>query len=135
MSDRTDRSEDRSQGPRADDEGSLPKGTALTRFFRRGVVAKKARIYRARREGDRGIWFALGMFGLVGWSIATPILLGAWLGLWLDARFQSGTRWTLSLIFAGLLIGAVSVWHWIERQRRSTQAAEDETEEEGDGES
>jgi predicted F0F1-ATPase subunit len=33
-----------------------------------------------------GVWFGLGMMGLIGWSVAVPTLLGAALGLWLDSR-------------------------------------------------
>jgi ATP synthase protein I len=35
---------------------------------------------RARDEGERGAWFGLGMFGLVGWSVALPTLAGLALG-------------------------------------------------------
>ena len=50
----------------------------------REVGIKAARKLRARRQATPGIWFGLGMMGLVGWSIAIPTLLGAILGLWLD---------------------------------------------------
>ena len=34
----------------------------------RALEGKAARKLRAREEGDRGVWFGLGMMGLVGWS-------------------------------------------------------------------
>ncbi|MBC2696360.1 MAG: hypothetical protein HF982_14010 [Desulfobacteraceae bacterium] len=34
----------------------------------KAVGAKEVRKIKARREKDSGIWFGLGMFGLVGWS-------------------------------------------------------------------
>ena len=51
------------------------------------VGAKAARKLRAQRHPP-GVWFGLGMMGLIGWSVAIPTLLGAALGLWLD----HGTR-------------------------------------------
>ncbi len=45
------------------------------------VGAKEARKMRARREADRAIWFGLGSFGIIGWSVVIPTLLGAHLGV------------------------------------------------------
>jgi ATP synthase protein I len=68
------------------------------------AVGRKAeRRLRARRTGRRGVWSGLGMFGLVGWAVALPTLLGVALGLWLDARFPSRVSWTLTLLFLGAL--------------------------------
>ena len=52
--------------------------------FARQVAAKAARKLRAQREGSQGVWFGLGMSGLIGWSVAVPTLVGAMLGLWWD---------------------------------------------------
>lgn len=41
------------------------------------VVVKQERKIKARQEGERSAWFGLGMFGLVGWSVAVPRSL-AW---------------------------------------------------------
>ena len=53
----------------------------------RRVGARAERKRRARREGRTSPWFGLGMFGLIGWSVAIPTLIGIALGLWLDERF------------------------------------------------
>jgi predicted F0F1-ATPase subunit len=65
--------------------------------FLQQVEAKTARKLRAR-QGDRGVWFGLGMSGLVGWSVAVPRLLGAVLGLWLDRRHPGVHSWTAVLL-------------------------------------
>jgi ATP synthase protein I len=65
------------------------------------VGAKAARKLKARRSGTPGVWFGLGMMGLIGWSVAVPTLLGAALGLWLDQRYPGGRSWTLALLVAG----------------------------------
>ena len=41
------------------------------------VGARAARKLRARRSGTPGVWFGVGMMGLIGWSVAVPTLLGA----------------------------------------------------------
>lgn len=52
-------------------------------FFARQVAAKAARKLRSQRAGDKGVWFGLGMSGLIGWSVALPTIGGAMLGLWM----------------------------------------------------
>ena len=58
--------------------------------FERTVQGKAARKIRARRNRERGIWFSLGMMGLVGWSVTLPAVLGAFVGRWLDHRWDGG---------------------------------------------
>jgi ATP synthase protein I len=87
------------------------------------VGAKAARKLRARRHPTAGIWFGLGMMGLIGWSVAIPTLLGAALGLWLDGRYSGGRSWTLALLVAGLTIGCFNAWRWINKE---DQAIRDE---------
>ena len=82
------------------------------------VGRKSARKLRARRTGRRGVWFGLGMFGLVGWAVALPTVAGVALGLWLDARFPSRVSWTLSLLFLGALLGSLNAWYWVKRESR-----------------
>jgi len=83
------------------------------------IVGRKAeRKLRARREGRRGVWFGLGMFGLVGWAVALPTVAGVALGLWLDARFPSRVSWTLSLLLVGALLGSLNAWYWVKRESR-----------------
>ena len=65
------------------------------------VGAKAARKLKARRNATHGVWFGLGMMGLIGWSVAVPTLLGAALGLWLDNHHPGGHSWTLALLVAG----------------------------------
>jgi len=61
------------------------------------VGRKAQRKLRARREEERNVWFWLGMFGLVGWSVAIPTLIGIAVGLWIDRRWPGPASWTLTL--------------------------------------
>ena len=80
------------------------------------VGDKAARKLRAQRHVTRTVWFGLGMMGLIGWSVAIPTLLGAFLGLWLDQRYPGGRSWTLALLVGGLAIGCLNAWHWVGKE-------------------
>lgn len=82
------------------------------------IGRKAERKLRARREADKGVWFGLGMFGLVGWSIAVPTMLGVALGFWLDRRLDGHISWTLTMLFAGIAVGCVNAWYWVTRESR-----------------
>lgn len=80
------------------------------------VAAKEARKERSRREGRRGVAYGFGMFGLVGWSVVVPTLLGVALGAYIDSRGASRYSWTLMLMILGLALGAVNAWYWVKRE-------------------
>ncbi|MCC6543592.1 MAG: AtpZ/AtpI family protein [Nitrospirae bacterium] len=82
------------------------------------VGAKADRKLKARKS-TQGVWFGLGMMGLIGWSVVVPTLLGALLGIWLDKRYPGGHSWTLTLLVAGLVIGCLNAWHWVAREDRA----------------
>ncbi len=83
------------------------------------IGGKATRKLKARRREDSGVWFGLGMMGLIGWSVAVPTLLGAALGIWLDLHYSSTHSWTLSLLILGLLLGCVNAWRWVANEDKS----------------
>jgi len=87
--------------------------------FSREVGTKADRKLEARRNPTPGVWFGLGMMGLIGWSVVVPTLLGAALGIWLDNRHPGSHSWTLMLLFIGLAIGCVNAWHWVAKEDRA----------------
>lgn len=84
--------------------------------FATQVGAKMLLKLKARRDQTPGVWFGLGMMGLIGWSVALPTLLGAALGMWLDQNYSGTHSWTLGLLIAGLAIGCFNAWHWVSRE-------------------
>jgi len=82
----------------------------------REVVRKGERRERARREGRHGLGYGLGLFGLIGWSVAVPTLLGIALGVWIDRRYPSPYSWTLMLMLAGIVVGCLNAWFWLRRE-------------------
>jgi len=97
--------------------------------FGQEVGTKAARKLKARRNSTPGVWFGLGMMGLIGWSVVIPTLLGAALGIWLDERYPGKHAWTLALLVAGLAIGCLNAWHWVakeDQEMRDEQEDDDE---------
>ena len=88
------------------------------------IGVKAARKIKARRNAGHGVWFGLGMMGLIGWSVVVPTLLGAALGMWLDRHYPGRHPWTLALLMAGLAVGCFNAWHWVAKEDRAM--AEDE---------
>ncbi|MEJ2308088.1 MAG: AtpZ/AtpI family protein [Gammaproteobacteria bacterium] len=82
------------------------------------VGNRAARKQRAREKGRRTAWFGLGMFGLVGWSVAVPTLLGIAIGIWLDGRWPGDVSWTLTFLMIGVILGCLNAWYWIRQESR-----------------
>ena len=82
------------------------------------IGAKAARKLKARKS-TQGVWFGLGMMGLVGWSVVVPTLLGAALGIWLDKHHPGKHAWTLALLVAGLAIGCLNAWFWVAKEEKA----------------
>jgi ATP synthase protein I len=107
----------------SDESSQKPEKSGPT--FAEQIGAQAARKLRARR-GSQGVWFGLGMMGLIGWSVAIPTLLGAALGHWLDTRHVGRHAWTLSLLVAGLAIGCLNAWHWVAKEDKAMAEGDDE---------
>ena len=88
------------------------------RSFQDQISTKSDRKIKARKE-SKNIWFGLGMFGMVGWSVAIPSLLGIGLGIWLDTHIQSKYSWTLMLLIIGVALGCFNAWYWISKESQS----------------
>jgi ATP synthase protein I len=91
----------------------------------RQVGKKETRKLRARHRYN-SIWFGLGTFGIIGWSVAIPMLLGIFIGIWIDSNWPSRFSWTLMLLLVGVVLGCLNAWHWIERERHSIEEEEGE---------
>ena len=97
--------------------------------FAEQVGTKAARKLKARRNATQGVWFGLGMMGLIGWSVVTPTLLGAALGLWLDKHHPGEHAWTLALMVAGLVLGCLNAWHWVAKENKAIQEEQEDNDE------
>jgi ATP synthase protein I len=105
-------------------------GRDRDRHLTRQIARREDRMLRGRRE-SRSPWFGLGMYGLVGWSVAVPTLLGLALGVWIDGAAPGPLSWTLMLLFAGLIAGCCTAWYWVAREQRAIGRREGEEEHHG----
>ena len=95
-----------------------------------GQVGEKAqRKLKARRNPSPGVWFGLGMMGLIGWSVVVPTLAGAALGIWLDNRHSGRHSWTLMLLIVGLAIGCLNAWHWVDKEDKEMREEQEDDDE------
>lgn len=111
---------------------SMPDDLNPSNLMAKQVGAKLDRKLRARRDQAPGIWFGLGMMGLIGWSVVVPTLLGAALGIWLDAHYPGAHHWSLALLMAGLVLGCLNAWRWVVRQDRAINAVDHNSDENAD---
>lgn len=80
------------------------------------VEQKAARRLKGQRGRRHGVWFGMGMFGMIGWTIAISTVLGIALGVWIDRTWPSPYSWTLMLLVAGIIVGCLNAWYWIKRE-------------------
>lgn len=68
-----------------------------------------------RAEKERSTVLAQTAYiGVLGLLFVLPVIAGAYLGHWIDSQFEGySMRWTLSLIFLGVVIGAINVYYFV----------------------
>lgn len=86
--------------------------------FAETIHAKERRKAEAQGRNRHGIVFGMGMFGLVGWSVAIPTLLCLALGIWIDARYETRFSWTLMMLAVGIALGGTTAWYWVREESR-----------------
>lgn len=65
-----------------------------------------------KAERERSTLLAQTVYlGTIGIMISLPIVIGAYLGQWLDSRLEGySVSWTSSLIILGVFIGGLNVY-------------------------
>lgn len=106
-----------------------PTGKKNGTRFSHQVGATASRKLNAPVEGKNGVWYGLGMFGMIGWSIVVPALAGAALGIWLDAHQPQSFSWTLTLLVLGLFAGCGTAWVWVTNEDKEMHQLKSKTDE------
>ena len=77
-------------------------------------VEKQARRMK-QAERDRGSLLRQSAYlGVLGLLFVLPVIGGAYLGRWIDGLLAGySVRWTLSMIFLGIVVGAANVYLFI----------------------
>jgi ATP synthase protein I len=100
----------------------------IASHFTEQVAKKEALRMKALRHKDETVWFGLGMFGIVGWAVAIPTLVGIAFGLWIDRTWPSRYSWALMFLVIGVVIGCINAAYWV-RKIRNKIIEEDEDDE------
>ena len=79
----------------------------------KGVRLRGKRHQRWLREGDPSVARQLARIGALGWIIVVPMLIGIFIGHWMDHKFYTGLFWTAPLLMLGLALGCWSAWKWM----------------------
>jgi len=81
--------------------------------LRRAVEKQVKRMQRAEKE--RPTLLAQSVFmGTLALLFVLPVILGAYLGNWLDNMVQGySIYWTIGLLLAGLVVGVINVYIYI----------------------
>ena len=98
----------------------------IKRSFIEKIKRKEKRKLRAQRKKGQGIWFGLGLFGVIGWSVMLPTLIGIAIGIWADRKWPSQISWTLIFLFMGIVLGCLNAWYWVEKERKSIEEENEE---------
>ncbi|EDX82950.1 F0F1-ATPase subunit, putative [Synechococcus sp. PCC 7335] len=85
--------------------------------FLKKISRKSQRKLKAQRSRSQA-WIGMRMFGLVGWAVSIPTLIGIALGVWIDRQVQSQYSWTLMLLIVGIALGCFNGWYWIEKESK-----------------
>jgi ATP synthase protein I len=105
-----------------------PKEKKSINYFANEVGEKANRKLKALSENKRSVWFGLGMFGIIGWTVAVPTLLGAALGIWMDKKHSESFSWTLTFLILGLFTGCLIAWHWITKEHKEMNQKDEKDE-------
>jgi len=87
----------------------LPKQEELKK-----KVERQAERMRQAEEDQPTLIAQTVYIGTLGLLFVLPVVGGAYLGRWLDSMLEGySMRWTLSLIFLGIVIGAFNVYLFV----------------------
>lgn len=77
---------------------------------------------RASEEVRQAWSISFLRFGIIGFSIMIPALIGAILGMALDVLKPGPLSWSIVFIIAGLALGFFMTWKWMVKEiRRNNQ--------------
>jgi ATP synthase protein I len=82
------------------------------------AAARKAaeRAASGRRDPEPSLARRFGQVGVLGWTIVVPLLLGLFLGRWLDRLLGTHVLFSAALLMVGAALGLWSAWRWMHRQ-------------------
>ena len=84
--------------------------------FSKDIEKSAKELMKSRRE--KGFWHYASIIGVGGWLFVIPVIAGAYLGRYLDKRFEGGISWTITFIIIGIAVGIYNFWYFHARRTR-----------------
>jgi ATP synthase protein I len=94
--------------------------------FLQEIESKEKRRIKAQSKKNRVIWMGFGLFGIIGWSVMIPTIIGIGIGLWADRKWPGQISWTLTFLFLGIVLGCWNAWYWVQKERRVIEREREE---------
>lgn len=88
------------------------------------IQRRAQRLQHAREHPATSPLRGFSTFGMIGWSVATPTVIGALVGLWLNKHFPGDLSWPVALILGGIAVGCFIAWSWVVREERNADSSE-----------
>ncbi len=79
--------------------------------FQNSIDKQALWLKKWRKKGI--FWEKVMIVGAIGWMVVLPMVLGGYLGNYLDKNYKMQTgsiSWTMTLIILGLFVAIYSVW-------------------------
>ena len=71
---------------------------------------------KTRRGFDENIWKNFGQIWDISWMTVAPIILGLFLGQYLDREYPKGFSWTLSMLILGIFFAFYNLYHFFDKE-------------------
>lgn len=55
------------------------------------------------------MWFYVGASGQIGFSILVPLLIGVFVGVWIDSKYGTKPLWTIIGLGGGFIVSLISL--------------------------
>ncbi len=89
--------------------------------FLQEIEKKEKRKMKARNKKKQALWMGLGLYGVIGWSVMIPTIIGIVVGLWMDEKWPGQISWTLTFLFLGIILGCWNAWYWVQKERKTIE--------------
>lgn len=84
--------------------------------LKKNIQLNIEKIEKSKKE-HKNILAQTVYLGTIGFIFILPVIIGAYLGLWLDEKLKGFSfSWTISLIITGIFIGAINVYLFIKER-------------------